>query len=338
MRAPAGQFAQRPGSGRFPPRHLPAGALSIAPIVLGCCHDTPRCLLCPPPPPLPSRQSVRDIIETVRERGSPVRVGFYGGPPPTDELLDAIDGLPFVARVRPDLLTRARAKELEQRGAIGIELDALTFRDAVLKAIGRRYRSKLIHEQLDGISALGMSAGIVLAPGLPGTSHDDATDDARLAAAKVDFARIHPVLVLAGAGLWEAQLDGAYTPLSLGEAVTTCRVVVDILYEAGVEVIRVGQNPGPDGLGRAVAGPRHPSFRQLVDARRVLSVLEDHLRHVRPGARVVIRCHPADETTTRGPRNQHIRTIRASHRLTDVIIKPDPSLARGEWQVLEEEP
>ena len=287
---------------------------------------------------MPSPEIVRGLIEMYRERSATARVGFYGGIPPGDDLLEAIDGMPFVARVRPDLLTRARAADLARAGALGIELDALTFSDAALRAAGRRYRGKLLVEQIEGISALGLRVGVVLAPGLPGTSHADAIEDARIAASRVTFARIHPVLVLAGSALWEAQLEGSYSPLTLGEAVTTSRAVLDVLEASSVEVIRVGQNPGPDGLGRAVAGPRHPSFRQLVEARRVLDRLQSELACAREGAKIVIRCHPADETTTRGPRNQHIRTLRAAYRLAEVVVRTDPALARGEWQVFEENP
>lgn len=260
-------------------------------------------------------------------------MGFYGGAPPSDGLLAASDGLPFVARVRPDLLTRAEAARLHQAGAVGIELDALTLQGAALKACGRRYRASMVREQLQGLRALGLRVGFVLAPGLPGTDHHDALADAEAIAEHVDFVRIHPVLVLRGARLREAHMDGTYRPLTLGEAITTCRALLDVLEDRGVDVIRVGQSPGPDGLGRAVAGPAHTSLRQLVDARRVLALLRTRLYGVPAGASVRIRCHPADETHTRGPYNQHIRTLRAAHGLSEVRVSPDPALARGEFVV-----
>lgn len=314
----------------------PEPARVVVPVLLGCCPDTPRCLLCPPPPERPGPELVDALVWSYRDAAPPgatLRVGFYGGMAPDDTLVDAIGGLPFVARVRPDLLTRDDARRLVDRGAIGIELDALTFRDAALKAVGRRYRSALVLEQLRGIAALGIDPGIVLAPGLPGTSHDDAVEDARIASPLVRFARIHPVLVLHGSGLREAHLDGNFVPLALGEAVTTCRAQLELLSEAGVEVIRIGQNPGPDGLGRAVAGPSHPSLRQLVEARRVLDLLRDRLEGTRRGSRIVIRCHPADETCTRGPYNQHVRTLRAAFGLDELRVRPDPTLARGQYRV-----
>jgi histone acetyltransferase (RNA polymerase elongator complex component) len=200
--------------------------------------------------------------------------------------------------------------------------------------VGRRYAGRRIEEQLAGLPELGLSPGIVLAPGLPRTRHQDAVDDARAAAAAgARFARVHPVLVLEGSGLEAHARAGTYTPLTLGQAVSTAREVVDVLEAAAVEVVRVGANPLPDGLGRPVAGPFHPSFRQLVDARRVLDRLRGHLASACAGSSVVVRCHPADETITRGPLNQHVRTLRAAFRLAEVRIRPDEALARGELAV-----
>lgn len=314
----------------------------VVPVGLGCCPDDPRCLLCAPPPAAPAPDVVAALVDNYRSERDPdakrLRVGFYGGPPPADALLDQIDGLPFVARVRPDLLSRADAERLARRGCVGIELDALTFYDPALAAVGRRYRAVRTIEQLRGVRALGVAAGIVLAPGLPGTSHAVSVRDAEVAAELATFARIHPVLVLDGSGLHRAHLDGQYVPLGLGEAVTTCRAMLDVLLAAGVDVVRVGQNPGPDGLGRALAGPRHPALRQLCDARRTLAVLHARLAGARPGSTIAIRCNPADETHTRGPFNQHVRTLRAAYSLAELRVRPDPTLPRGEYALTREEP
>ena len=57
---------EHPGSGR-PPSRKPR-ALSVVPVVLGCCREHPRCLLCPPPPPLPSPSLVRHLVELYKAR------------------------------------------------------------------------------------------------------------------------------------------------------------------------------------------------------------------------------------------------------------------------------
>lgn len=266
-----------------------------------------------------------------RARGlaAEVQVGFFGGPPPTDAWLDALDGAPFSCRVRPDLLTRADLARLLARGLRSLELDLLTWHDDALRAIGRRHRGALVRQQLDALRSAGVRTGVVLAPGLPGTDHATAVRDAEATIGRADYVRLHPVLVLDRSALRELHASGRYVPLDLAAAVTVCRAVLDILEPAGVEVVRVGLQPGPDGLGRAVAGPRHPALRQLVEARRRLERLRAALddRHV--GAHVVVRCAPGDETPTRGPRNQNLRALRAEFRLASLRIVADPALERG---------
>jgi len=309
-----------------------AGAPVVVPVNLGCCASLPRCLLCPPAPVEPGPDLVDALVGHYRtertEPGRDLRVGFFGGAPPSDALLDAIAGVPFTVRVRPDLLTRAALERLVTRGVSAVELDALTLDDAVLQGTGRAYRGRWVLAQIDAIRAAGVRVGAVLSPGLPGSSHADAVHDSEVLAPLIDFARLHPVLVLQRAGLRAAHMDGRYTPLTLGQAVTTCRAMLERLEADGVEVVRVGQNPGPDGLGRAVAGPMHPSLRQLVQARQVIADLHA-LMPALDADRVQIRCNPADETHTRGPRNQHLRDLRAAHGLREVRVVPDPTLARG---------
>lgn len=311
----------------------------IAAVPLGCCPESPRCLLCAPPPPTPDPTTVQALAEhTATERAKvdqPVWVGFYGGAPPTDALLAAADGRPVLVRVRPDLLTRADARRLVDAGVMAIELDVLTLHGESLRQVGRRYRRALVLEQLEGLRAMGVEVGAVVAPGLPASSFDLAVDDARTLAPLVHTARIHPVLVLHGSGLREAHMDGTYTPLTQGEAVTVCRALLDVFSEADVRVTRVGQQPGPDGLGRAVAGPVHSSLRELVEARRTLDSLRDLLDEARPRGHVVLRCAPADVSRTRGPYNQHVRTLRAEFSLDALSVKADPALPRGSWSVTE---
>lgn len=311
----------------------------VVPVQLGCCPEPDRCLLCNPPPEAPGPEKVAALVAHYQGRAEPgdrVVVAFFGGPTPTDAHIAAVGGLPFRVRVRPDRLTRAEAARLVQAGCVGVELDALTFDDHALRAVKRSHRRAVVLEQIEGLAALGMDVGLVLAPGLPGTSLQTCLDDVALAIEHgVDTVRLHPVLVLEHAGLRDAHMDGRFVPLGLGDAVTACRAMMDALEAADIPVIRVGQQPGPDELGgRAVAGPMHSSLRELVEARRALDVLQLKLAALPDGATVVvIRCAPADVGRVRGPRNQHVRTLRADHALDEVQVRPDPALPRGEYAV-----
>lgn len=331
-----------------PPPAMPTDRPAVVPVNLGCCPGPERCRWCPPPPPVPSPDTVAALVDHVRtERakpGQPLVVHFFGGAPPPTELLAIAGATPVSARVRPDLLSRAKAAELRDAGVHHLELDAWTLHDPALRAMGRAYRARVVREQIEGLSAMGFELGVVLMPGLPETDHARAVADAREVAGlgetpAVQTARIHPLQVLAGSALREDHAAGRYRPLELGEAVTTSRAMVEVLDEAGVRVLRVGLQAGPDGFGRAIAGPRHPAFRQLVDARRTLAHLRDRVgdavAEVASPARpdVTVRCAPADETVTRGPYNQHIRTLRAELDLASLTVAADPELPRGTWSV-----
>lgn len=308
----------------------------VVPVNLGCCPDAPRCILCPPPPAMDAELVEALVASYARDRAGPgdaLEVRFFGGAPPGEDLLDAAGDLPITVRVRPDLLPRAEAERLAARSVHAVELDALTFDDAVLREAGRRYRRALLLEMSRGLAALGLRVGGVLAPGLPRSSHAITLADARTAAASWSFARLHPVLVLDGSGLRTLHEAGRYQPLGLGEAVTACHGALDVLEAAGVEVVRVGLQAGPDGFGRAVAGPRHPGLRELVEARRVLERLRADMAAVPSGSHVTIACAPADETRTRGMYNRNVRTLRAELRLGAVRVSPDPSLARGQFRL-----
>ncbi|MCB9681530.1 MAG: hypothetical protein H6733_08675 [Alphaproteobacteria bacterium] len=305
----------------------------VVPVGLGCCPGPQRCILCPPPPVVDAAW-VDALVTSYRQRhGGPVQVRFFGGAPPTDALLEPVRGLPIGVRVRPDLLTRADASRLRQAGVTTVELDALSFHNDVLKAAGRGYRRALLEQMSTELRDQGFTVGGVLAPGLPGSTYDGALDDARTAARLWSFARLHPVQVLDGSALRELLETRRYAPLQLGEAITVCRAMLDVLEPAGVEVVRVGLQAGPDGFGRAVAGPRHPGLRELVEARRVLDRLRDALDGAPRGAVVTVGCAPADETRTRGMYNQNVRTLRAELGLKELHVRPDPDVERGAFRV-----
>ncbi len=307
----------------------------VAPINLGCCPHEPRCVLCPPTSHTQEPETIKALLDAIRRDRSPegaLTVGFFGGPPPTPEQVDAIGGLPFVARVRPDLLTRADAARLVDAGATSIELDLLSFDDTLTKAAGRHYRSDLVDLMCAGLSGKVRVVG-VLAPGLPGSSFDHALRDAVHACERLDAVRIHPVLVLEGSRLARLYASGGYLPLTVPDAVTVCRAMLDVLEANGVDVIRVGVQAGPDEAGRPIAGPVHSSLRELVEARRTLDRLRGLLEQVPAGARVDLRIAPADETRTRGPLNLSLRTLRAEFGFEEVRVVIDPELPRGTVEI-----
>lgn len=261
-------------------------------------------------------------------------MGFFGGPPPPLALLEPAAGHPIHVRVRPDLLSREEASRLQDAGVVSVELDILTLDDRTLKSLGRRYSSHLVIDQLEGLASMGFEVGAVVAPGLPGLNHQASLDDAIRLAPLIDTVRIHPALVIRFSGLYRAMLDERFTPLKLGEAITVCRDLIDVFEDQDVRVIRVGQQEGPDQLGPVVAGPVHSSLRELVEARRCLDRLKSMVIPVGVGGPTVvwIACSPQDMSRVRGPKNQHIRDLRAMTG-AEVHVVSDARLPRGRYEL-----
>lgn len=291
-------------------------------------------MLCPPAPDPMEPDTITALAEaTERDRDKVDRawVGFYGGAPPTRAQVEAAQGRPLFVRVRPDLLDRATARWLLDAGTVTFELDLLSFHNKALRATRRPYRRSLLLEQLEGLCEMGARVSAVLAPGLPGSTYQSFLSDARTLVGRAHTARLHPVQVIRGSQLRHRHMHGLYTPLTLPEAITACREALDLLEDGGVQVIRIGQQATPDGLGQAIAGPRHPSLRELVEARRTLEQLRALLDGAPAGAQVTVRCAPADLARAKGPRSQHVRTLRAEFRLSELDVQPDPHLQRGHF-------
>ena len=109
--------------------------------------------------------------------------------------------------------------------------------------------------------------------GLPESSRIDEINTAKaLIKLKPKMIRIYPVLVIKGTKLEKEYNNGTYEPLSVVQAVETCKQLVRMFNDKKIDVIRVGlQNteeicePGSN-QSEVVAGPFHPAFRQLVES------------------------------------------------------------------------
>lgn len=310
----------------------------IAPIWLGCCPVPPRCVLCAPAPPPPSVTSVQSIVDRAEDGAGAVVPFFIGGPPPNHEQVDAVGGRSFMARVRPDLLDMATARFLLGRGLKRIEFDTLTFDPVRLRQIGRAYSRERVTEMALWFRERGVEISMVLGVGLPGAHHFDALQDAADVCELTDVVRIHPVLVLAESGLRHLHLEGRYEALTPDQAVTTCDAVMRVLEAHDVGVIRVGQSPVNDQIGRAVAGPYQPALRERVESVRMLRELHRLCGPVQGGKAVRLKCALQDESRVRGPSNAHLRELRNAYGLKGLVVDAQQGQRRGlvEVEVLDE--
>ncbi len=310
----------------------------VVPVDLG--GDPHACRVRPPLRPPPAADTVRALVDHYRRErrpapDTPIEVAFFHGGRPGAALLGAAAPHPLRLSCSPRSLLRTDVEALMAAGLETIELELLSLDDRVLRACARGYSRADALAILRGVKELGLRVGVVLSPGLPGSSHGSAlraaetvagVDDPGLTA---DFVRLQPALALADTGLAEAAADGRWAPMDLAQAITTVAAQCEVFDAAGVEIARVGLQPGADLPVHAVAGPVHPNLRALVQSRRFRARMAQALRGVPRGSRVALRVHPKDLSWAKGTANTNIRALRARLGLPVLELRPDDRVRRG---------
>jgi len=241
----------------------------------------------------PEPEEVRDIIlqhlKTIPEKDSHIEIGFFGGSftgiepelqekylavaneflTPDSEDHSLIRGIRL--STRPDYINPEALSLLKRYGVTTIELGAQSLDDAVLKLSGRGHTVEDVEKASAMILSAGFKLGLQMMTGLPGDTPEKSLQTARrFVELGASCTRIYPTLVIRGTELEQRWRSGEYHPQSLEEAVEISARLLEIFREAGVEVIRVGLHPS-EGLldgSEMLAGPFHPSFRELVETYR----------------------------------------------------------------------
>ena len=290
---------------------------------------------------------IRTWLRRGRKKSSPqVQVAFYGGSftglsmARQQELLSSVK--PFIERgevqtirlsTRPDYIDSARVAFLQQHRVATVELGVQSLDDSVLKRSLRGHLSEDVIYASGLLKAAGMELGIQLMVGLPGQTFTSLRKTvARVITLAPPFIRIYPVLVVAGSGLEPQYGRGEYQPLSLSLAVLQAAWMKKKMTAHGIRVVRMGLQPGPELEHSLVAGPYHPAFGELVNARLMLQQTRKVLSRVPSGQKVRLQISDRDQSVFRGIRSANI------HRLTSLglsdrfTLHTDPDQPRGTVQ------
>jgi len=282
------------------------------------------------------------------DRREQVQVAFYGGSfsglpiPRQEELLGAVQ--PFVdaglvhdirLSTRPDYIDPERLDLLVRHRVGIIELGAQSCDDQVLRQAGRGHDGAAIAAAAGLIKARGLRLGIQLMLGLPSDGFRSLrrTMDAILDL-HPDFVRLYPVLVLRGSGLESLYRQGAYQPLSLARAIVLAASMKKRFDDQGTQVVRMGLQP-TDALEQAlVAGPYHPAFGELVNARLMLQRTRRALARAGNTTPVTLVISERDASIFRGQRGANIQRLQALGLLERFSLRVDPDQPRHTLHVL----
>jgi histone acetyltransferase (RNA polymerase elongator complex component) len=181
---------------------------------------------------------------------------------------------------RPDYINEDILNYLKFYKVTTIELGAQSLDNSVLEKCSRGHSVEDVLKASKSIKENGFVLGIQTMIGLPGDDFEKALNTAnKVVELEPKIVRIYPTLVIKDTYLEKAYRMGQYIPLNIEDAVDLCAKLMDIYESNNINVIRVGLQPTDnicDG-GDVLAGPFHPAFRQLVDSKRALNVIEGNI-------------------------------------------------------------
>ena len=230
-----------------------------------------------------SAENVIPIIEAALETTSSddyIEIAFFGGSftginkTLMENLLSIANDYLKQGRIhsircstRPDYIDNSVLNILKKYGVRHIELGIQSASDDVLLLSHRGHTVSDTIKAASLIKANGFILGGQMMIGLPGATHSDEIETAKLIVAiGAEEARIYPTIVFCGTELANMTKAGIYNPLSIDEAVIRSADVFSIFTDSGVKVLRIGlcDSENLHDPSTYYAGPNHAAIGELV--------------------------------------------------------------------------
>lgn len=239
---------------------------------------------------------------------------------------------------RPDYINKEILENLKKFNVSIIELGVQSLDDEVLKKSNRGHLSKDVLYASKLIKDFGFKLGLQMMVGLPGDNAEKSIDTAKkIITCNPDFVRIYPTLVIKGTALEVMYLTGKYSPLTLNEAVNICKKLYKIFISNNIKIIRIGLQPTDNIMeGKdIIAGPFHPSFRQLVVSSlfrdKIVKVFSKFIKEINE---VIFIAHPKNISFIVGNKKKNIIFFKDRFNVNKIKIYKDISLSQNIIKVI----
>ena len=302
-------------------------------------------------------KDVQDTIEyylkNFKDNHKYVEVAFFGGSftaiekEKQEELLEAAqkyikDKLVNSIRIstRPDCIDKETLKRMKKYHVKTIELGVQSMSNYILSKCKRGHTSEDVKKASKLIRRYGFILGHQMMVGLPESTKQDEINTAKeLIKLKPKIVRIYPVLVIKDTELADEYERGEYTPLTVGQAVESCKEAVDLFNRNKINVIRIGlQNtdeisePGTD-KSSVLAGPYHPAFRQLVESSMWYDSIVDKIKKVNAKVKKVkIIANDVSINNIIGHKKENIEKLKDVYDV-EVVIERDDKIKPGKFEM-----
>lgn len=299
------------------------------------------------------QETIEYYLKNFKDNHKYVEVAFFGGSftaiekEKQEELLEAAqkyikDKLVNSIRIstRPDCIDKETLKRMKKYHVKTIELGVQSMSNYILSKCKRGHTSEDVKKASKLIRRYGFILGHQMMVGLPESTKQDEINTAKeLIKLKPKIVRIYPVLVIKDTELADEYERGEYTPLTVGQAVESCKEVVDLFNRNKINVIRIGlQNtdeisePGTD-KSSVLAGPYHPAFRQLVESSMWYDSIVDKIKKVNAKVKKVkIIANDVSINNIIGHKKENIEKLKDVYDV-EVVIERDDKIKPGKFEM-----
>lgn len=229
---------------------------------------------------------------------------------------------------RPDAINQEILDLLKGYGVTAIELGAQSMCDEVLVLNKRGHTVNDVISSSSLIKQYGFSLGLQMMTGLYGSSDEkDIYTAQKIIELNPDTVRIYPTIVLENTFLADMWGSGVYTPQTLEKAVELAAKLLILFKEQNINVIRTGLHT--IDTDRYVAGPWHPSFKELCDAeifyKKAVALLNKQGEYT-------VFVHPSNISKMVGQKRSNIAKFKALG--FDCKVKSDDTLGEYDLKIL----
>lgn len=241
---------------------------------------------------------------------------------------------------RPDYINKEVLKRLKKYKVKTIELGVQSANDYILKKAGRGHTFEDVKKASKLIRLYGFKLGHQMMVGLPeSTKLDEINTAKQLIKLKPKMIRIYPVLVIKGTELEKQYNEGTYKPLTVVQAVETCKELVKMFSKKKIDIIRIGLQPTDtisepnNENSEVVAGPFHSAFRQLVESGMWYDVIVDKIKKLNAKVKEVeVIVNPQDVNNVIGQRKENISNLKQVYDV-NLIVKADAKIKQGKSKI-----
>ena len=300
-----------------------------------------------------ARKIIDSFLKNIKDKDAKKEIAFFGGSftgideKVQEELLEIAyeyieKGQVDSIRVstRPDYINKEILKRLKKYKVKTIELGVQSANDYILGRANRGHTFKDVERASRLIRWYGFNLGHQMMVGLPESTRIDEINTAKaLIKLKPKMVRIYPVLVIKGTKLEKEYNEGTYEPLSVVQAVETCKQLVRMFTDKKIEVIRVGlQNTdeicNPENKeSEVVAGPFHPAFGQLVESSMWYDAILEKIKKLNVKVKEVeVTVNPIDVNNVIGHKKENVIKLKNTYEV-DLIVKQDENIKQGKSKI-----